>query len=98
MHSVPGMSHDDSHHDEHSHSDQDLISDGRPGNLDVEGHDEFASARAFMPLAVPGMGVPHPGSALASAEHIEDDLPDEHSDEPSVEGREPGREERLERR
>jgi len=87
-----------SHPDEQTHSDQDLVSDGNPTNSDIEQHDEFASAKGFMPLVVPGMGVPHPGSALASAEHVENELPDDHSDEPSIEGREPGLEDRLDRR
>lgn len=83
-----------SHHDEHTHGDQDLISDGDPTNRDIEQHDEFASAKAFMPLVVPGMGVPHPGAALASAEHLENETPEPQSDQPSYEDADPG----LERR
>ena len=83
-----------SYPDEQSHSDQDLVSDGDPNNRDIEQHDEFASAKGFMPLVVPGMGVPHPGSAIASAEHIEDAAPEPQSDQSSYEDADPG----LERR
>jgi len=84
-----------SYPDEQSHSDQDLVSDGDPDNRDIEQHDEFASAKGFMPLVVPGMGVPHPGSALASAEHIDNETgeveaEDRAADDAAAEIRPPG--------
>ncbi|MDP8904147.1 MAG: hypothetical protein M3N29_02310 [Chloroflexota bacterium] len=50
---------------------------------------ELAATKAFMPLAVPGMGVPHPGSVVGAQEAQRTDEPAPHSDEPTLEGEDP---------